>query len=214
MNLKNRWFSCYEGPAAIALWDGLEKHYSEPHRHYHSLSHLEHCFSELDQITLKAEEIQVVSLAVWFHDIVYRTQNIDNEEQSAKLFREAAQQLQLPISLTNQVSDYILQTKYVDSLISTSWLCDLFLDIDLSILGQDPTIYQEYCRQVRQEYSWVPQEMYNLKRSEVLKRIFGWKQLYRNHYFGMKYEVQAKINLATEIAILTNWEKPCPLLQV
>lgn len=163
---------------------------------------MEHCFSELDQITLKAEEIQAVSLAIWFHDIVYRTQSIDNEEQSARLFREAAQQLQLPISLTNQVSCCILQTKYVDSLVSTSWLCDLFLDIDLSILGQDPVIYQEYTQQVQQEYSWVPQEIYNVKRIEILNRIMSWKSIYRSTHFGMKYEVQAKINLSTEIAIL------------
>jgi predicted metal-dependent HD superfamily phosphohydrolase len=81
-------------------------------------------------------------------------------------------------------------------------LCDLFLDIDLSILGQDPIVYQKYTQQVRQEYSWVPQEVYNVKRAEILKRIMGWKSIYRSTHFGMRYEVQAKINLATEIATL------------
>jgi len=202
MNLKDRWFSTYQGPTAIALWDCLEKHYSQPHRHYHTLFHLQHSFLELDNLNLSIEDKQAISLAIWFHDIIYDTQASNNEEQSARLFREAAQQLQLPISLINQVNGYILQTKYIDNLISTSLLCDLFLDIDLSILGQDPVIYQEYTQQVRQEYSWVPQEIYNVKRAEILRRIMSWKSIYRSTHFGMKYEVQAKINLSTEVATL------------
>jgi predicted metal-dependent HD superfamily phosphohydrolase len=202
MNLKDRWFLTYQGPAAIAFWDCLEKHYSQPHRHYHTLSHLQHSFLELDNLSLSSEDKQTISLAIWFHDIVYDTQASNNEEQSTVLFREAARQLQLSVGLTNQVSDYILQTKYINCIVNSSILCDLFLDIDLSILGQDSKVYQEYTQQIRQEYSWVPQEIYNVKRAEVLKRIMSWKSIYRSTHFGMKYEVQAKINLSTEIATL------------
>lgn len=202
MNLKDRWFLIFNGPAAIALWDCLEKHYSQSHRYYHTLSHLEHSFIELDSLDLSVRDKQIISLAIWFHDIIYDTQASNNEEQSVKLFEEAAQHLQLSVGLTNQVIGYILQTKYVDCLVNSSSLCDLFLDIDLSILGQDPTVYQKYTQQVRQEYSWVPQEVYNIKRAEILKRIMGWKSIYRSTHFGMRYEVQAKINLATEIATL------------
>lgn len=202
MNLKDRWFSAYQGPTAIIAWDLLEKSYSEPHRYYHNFSHLEHCFSELDHLILSDEEKRIISLAIWFHDIVYDTHSLNNEEKSAQLFIEIAKQLLLPNDLIDQVNRFILETKYVDSSIDRSWLCDLFLDIDLSILGQSSDLYQKYTQQIKQEYSWVPQNIYNTKRVEILKRILNSNPIYNNIHLGMKYEVQAKINLAAEIDFL------------
>jgi len=44
----------------------------------------------------------------------------------------------------------------------------VLVDIDLSILGESMEHFDEYDRQVRQEYAWVADDIFKEKRREVL----------------------------------------------
>jgi predicted metal-dependent HD superfamily phosphohydrolase len=54
-------------------------------RHYHTLTHLDACFRELDETRHLAMRPGEVELALWFHDAIYRSWRRDNEQRSAEL---------------------------------------------------------------------------------------------------------------------------------
>ena len=80
MNLRERFLEfARSAPAEVAerWWRVVETRYSEEHRHYHTLAHIEHLLELLPH----ADE--TVLAAVWFHDAIY--DSAQNEERSAAL---------------------------------------------------------------------------------------------------------------------------------
>ena len=69
------------GRAVLARW-------AEPHRKYHTLTHLRGVLVAVDELApsvLKtAADVDAVRLAAWYHDAVYDCRS-DDEEQSARL---------------------------------------------------------------------------------------------------------------------------------
>ena len=78
----------------------------------------------------------------------------------------------------------------------------LVVDIDLAILGATPSRYDEFERDVRREYRWVPGFIYNPKRAEILQsfldrpRIYHWEPTYE------RFEQNARMNLTRAIRAL------------
>src|SRR6185369_5490869 len=65
------------------LYHRLVACYSEPHRKYHTVQHLNECFAHLERVSSFAEHPPEVELALWFHDAIYNTHEKDNEKRSA-----------------------------------------------------------------------------------------------------------------------------------
>ena len=60
--------------------------YTAPGRHYHNLAHIEDCLGALARVeNLSALEREILSEAIWWHDVVYDATRADNEELSARL---------------------------------------------------------------------------------------------------------------------------------
>jgi predicted metal-dependent HD superfamily phosphohydrolase len=60
--------------------------YTAPGRHYHNLAHIEDCLGALARVeNLSAAEREILSEAIWWHDVVYDATRSDNEELSAQL---------------------------------------------------------------------------------------------------------------------------------
>ncbi len=187
-----------EASAVQALYESLVKRYSEAHRAYHTMDHISHCLWELDQIEEQLKQHDEIELAIWYHDAVYEIRSKTNEEDSAKLLKKHLGSLKTSIDLQT-VEALILASKHLGSgHAPQSSTTDLFLDIDLSILGQTPLDYARYCRQVREEYKSVGRLRYAYGRKKVLKHFLS-IPLYRTTRFKTKYEAQAKANLANEI---------------
>lgn len=78
----------------------------------------------------------------------------------------------------------------------------LLIDIDLSILGSEPSRFQEFEDQIRAEYWWVPGPIYKKKRLQLLKLFSARKNVFCTNEFQARYEDKARTNLATAIGAL------------
>ena len=63
----------------MRVWPNLSRHYAEPHRHYHTLTHIFRCLRQLDAAKSLIEAPDAVEIAVWFHDVVHDPEACDNE---------------------------------------------------------------------------------------------------------------------------------------
>lgn len=199
MNLRER-FLAFAGsrgaPAAVAerWWGELESRYGERHRHYHTLTHIEHLLEMLPH----ADETVVA--AVWFHDAIYRAiyDGDANEERSAALARTALTELGFDADAVAAVEKMILATKsHSDDGLDEHGR--EFLDADLSILGSDPDRYRAYVSAVRKEYAHVPDALFRSGRNAILRAFLERPQIYFTDRFFEKFERAARENMEREI---------------
>ena len=175
--------------AAERWWRELETRYSEPHRHYHTLRHIE------EMLDLLPHADETVLMAVWFHDAVYGGER--NEERSAELAREALTELRFPSIET--VEELILATKtHHPSQVAARF--HAFLDADLAILGSAPARYDEYAGQIRREYAHVPEAMFREGRASVLRTFLARPAIFATSEFRGRFEAQARANMQREIS--------------
>lgn len=158
------------------------------------------CLNEFDQIRQLAADPNAVELALWYHDAYYNTTYKENEEKSAELFQQIAEYGNLNDSLIRKVFRMILETRHTIQPIDPD--SQLVVDIDLSVLGWSKDRFDEYERQIRVEYAWVPQDMFASVRSEILASFLGRQHMYATQFFREKYEAQARRNIARSLAQL------------
>ncbi|HEX6686013.1 MAG TPA: hypothetical protein VF062_24765, partial [Candidatus Limnocylindrales bacterium] len=80
----------------IARW-------SEPHRHYHNLAHLQACLDEIDD--------PVARLAAWGHDAIYDPRSPANEERSALLLTHLLHRCAVPAAAVAEAARLVRLTK-------------------------------------------------------------------------------------------------------
>lgn len=171
----------------------LIRRYSEPHRFYHTLAHIQYCLNEFDKVRDFATDPDAVEIAIWFHDVIYDTKAKDNEEQSAKFFREIGEMFLLPKVFVENVVKCILATKHNKILLTFDER--LIADIDLSILGQSEDVFDASSEQIRKEYEWVPEEIFIKARLDILESFLKRPMIYSTRMFYKKYEQNAQQNL-------------------
>jgi predicted metal-dependent HD superfamily phosphohydrolase len=136
-------------------------------------------------------------MALWFHDVIYDTHATDNEEQSALLAEQCLSEAGASTSTRLSVWDLVLSTRTHDA--SGHADAGLLVDVDLSILGKDEGLFQEYEEQIRREYAWVPQDVFAAKRAEILEGFLLRDRLYSTDWFFRSSETQARKNLKAAI---------------
>jgi predicted metal-dependent HD superfamily phosphohydrolase len=179
---------------------GLLARYGEPHRAYHTAQHLEECCGHFQQARVLATDPGAVQLALWFHDAIYDTHSPNNEDQSAGWAASVLERADAPGGLQNAVRAMILATKH-NAAPHTSDAA-LTVDIDLSILGAPTIRFDEYEVQVRQEYSWVPKEVFRGTRVKILGEFMARPRIYSTEFFFDRLEVPARANLRRSMARL------------
>ena len=196
-----RWQATWKGLGVespeVNLYAAVRTRYAESHRSYHTIQHLDECFVNLDEARHLADKVHEVELALWFHDAVYDVRGQDNEERSASWAREAAIQHGVASSVAERVHRLVLATKHDAT--PTSPDAALVVDVDLAILGATVERFDEYERQVRQEYSRVPGFLFRRKRREILGTYLARPHIYSTDHFRARYEVSARANLARSI---------------
>jgi predicted metal-dependent HD superfamily phosphohydrolase len=179
------------------IFQDLIARYSEPHRKYHTMQHLDECFDKLQEIRAAAVHPNEIELALWFHDAIYDVKRQDNEERSANWACSTALAAGLSISIAERVHALVMATRHdampnhVDE--------QILVDVDLSILGAKPDRFDEYERQVREEYHWIPDLLFEAKRRRVLTQFLERSKIFNTEQFLNSYEAQARTNLERSI---------------
>lgn len=178
------------------IWDDLLKHYSEAHRHYHNLEHIDCLLTRLEGMPGENDGLE---LAVWYHDCIYDPASPDNEAQSAWHFSRILGPF-LETSRRDEVCRLILATDHSRPR-SGRGDENLLIDLDLSILGAPEIEYDQYRDSIRKEFSFVPDADYCKGRCAVLKKFLSDKIFSTLHFAHL--EEMARSNLLREIAHLS-----------
>ncbi|MDG9668033.1 N-methyl-D-aspartate receptor NMDAR2C subunit [Hahella sp. CR1] len=202
-DLFTRWRQLFPHAASETVnscFDGLRNAYSEPHRHYHTLAHIQACLSHLDQVVGDLEDPRGVELALWYHDIVYQIGHADNEADSARRAVAELGQLGERPEMAAQVRDLILHTRHPSQ--PDSHDAALLVDIDLAILGAAPALYDQYEGWIRQEYQDIPWPQYCAGRCRVLQGFLNDAFIYQTDRFRNERESNARANLKRALTSL------------
>ena len=180
----------------------LEAAYAEPHRRYHTRTHIEQCLALLDQVPdLMDSERDVLTYAIWWHDAVYDPTASDNEAKSAEMARRDLRDLDASLHAREEVARLIrLTAGHVVE--EEDRLGEILVSIDLAILAAAPLDYDAYSRQIREEYAHVPEDAWRVGRAKVMQHFLDAPVIYPDPAFRALFEDVARANIAREIASL------------
>ena len=93
-----------------------------------------------------------------------------------------------------RIQDLVLATRHAAAPTDPDqqWL----VDMDLAILGADESRFAQYQQQIRQEYAFVPADLFAQKRAEVLRGFLSRPHIYATEYFQKQFEERARLNLS------------------
>lgn len=205
-DLKERWRDlCIAYTNDVVLidkrWESIKDAYTAKKRHYHNLDHLNNMFREFDTCFHLLDEFKAFQIAIFYHDIIYNVKRKDNEAKSAALAVEQLKEMSFPAGLIDKTNQMILATK--DHELHKEQSVNLFVDVDMAIVGYDWEIYDEYAKNVRKEYSIYPDILYKKGRREVLKHFLAMESIFKTELFQNKYEARARENIQRELQSLT-----------
>ena len=176
----------------------LSRLYSEPHRHYHDLRHIQTCLAVLDEVRHLAGRPDEVELALWFHDVVCEPGATDNEERSAELAVRVLRDAGLPEDTGERVAAMILATRHETPPEEEDAM--LVVDIDLVGLGSEPEVFRENGRRIREEYRRYSEEEFREGQAALFGRFLARPTIYVTSRFHDLYEEAARRNLRDLLA--------------
>ncbi len=187
------WQALGSGAAPADAFAALVAAYGERHRAYHDLTHVLDCLRELESAAGFAERPHEIAAALWFHDAVYDPRRHDNELRSARWARAVLEAQGVGGDGVARVDALIMATCH------DAHPCTrdekLMVDIDLSILGRSPGAFARYESQIRREYGFVPDSLYEEARARLLAAFLARTPLFHTPPFQARYETQARQNL-------------------
>jgi len=187
-------------PPSAACYDTLHAAYSEKHRFYHTVDHIAAMLTHFDGVKEIAEKPEELELAIWFHDAVYKPLSKTNELDSANWAQTFLATHSYGKAGIERVHNLIMATLHNGNIKTPDE--QLIVDIDLAILGAPPEVYDQFERNVRNEYRLVPGFIYRKKRKELLRSFLSSGSIYNLELFKERYEDQAKQNLRRAIGTL------------
>ena len=183
----------------------LRQRYSEPQRKYHSWAHIEALLKHYHRWKSHFHRPEPVLWALYWHDAIYDPRASDNEEQSAQLLeREAVGHLppddiafaaaiirataghRIPEGMTGPDAEDLA----------------LFLDMDLSAFALPEPAFEQMQRDIRAEYSFVPEDRYRAARGAILKDYLARERLYLTDLAHAAWDKAARANLARVVRSL------------
>lgn len=188
-------------PPSAEYYVELVDYYREAGRAYHNLLHLSACLRHFDTVAHAMMMPAEIELALWCHDVIYDPHRHDNEAASAAWAVDLLTAAQAAAPLLTRINELILLTRHDQPPPDAD--AALLLDIDLAILGAAPPRFDEYERQIRQEYHWVAWPVYCTRRRTVLQAFLDRPTIYHSPLFQEQYESAARANLARSLQALT-----------
>lgn len=181
----------------------LLRRWSEPHRRYHTTTHLVEMFWALEELesagVLDPRSATLGRLAGWFHDAVYTVPDADgNEERSAQVASAALPRLGFDTADLATV-DHLIRASERHELPGPDALEGAFHDADLWVLSAAPERFDTYCAQVREEYARLPDAAYARGRTAVLAPFLDRHRIYATAAADADWTERARANLRREL---------------
>lgn len=195
MNLQEEWSTLVEPSHAAWTWRVLSALYTEPHRAYHNLDHVQDCLRT--QLRWAGSHDPIVSLALFFHDAVYVPGDKRNEELSAGLLRAVGGVLRLSHGDVERAVVAVLATRSHETTADDE-VSQTVIDVDLSILGCSEPGYDAYVQQIRREYGHVSEEAWRHGRGGFLAEMLM-RTVFKTTWAIDAFEERAKKNMAREL---------------
>lgn len=197
------------GPQHDGYVDGLMLRYGEPHRHYHTATHVMMVLRSVHDLSAMAgrEPKPELVVAALYHDAIYDPRVNDNEARSAELAQRDLAEIGWPSEQRDAVASLVLATAtHVtnDGHKLAGEATDILLDADLAILGADPQTYQAYATGVRAEYFFVDDQQWCTGRGTVLQHFLDSPRLFRTDHMHNEREHRARANIQAELASLVS----------
>lgn len=203
--LENRWMDLFSfaSETGNTIQKGFQKlvdRYSEKHRYYHNLNHVDDCLKHLDEIVDRIIDYRTVEVALWFHDIIYDPMKNDNEKMSSQYAKAFLESVNLASDVISKIEHLVALTKHPTFPETND---EKFLvDIDLTILAANKEHYDHYESCIRKEYGFVPSSLYKRGRKKILMSFAKSDRIYWTDHFYKKYENQARGNIERAMANL------------
>lgn len=183
------------GSTLLDRWD-------ERHRAYHGRQHLQEVLAALDVLVsgegMDRLDAAIARAAAWFHDAVYDpTDPATNELRSADLATAQLGRLGVCPRIVAAV-DTLVRASADHTGMAAAAAGRAFHDADLWILSAPVGRFDEYCLQIRAEYSHVPEADYRAARRGILTRLTETGQCYLTGSAG-DWEEPARRNLSREL---------------
>lgn len=201
MELKHHFFHLfsflnYSESETLNFYNQIDRAYSSKSRHYHNWNHIQDMMQSFFKYQNSIENPLEFQLSIFYHDIIYKVNKKDNEEQSAEL---AVKIFQSTIVKSEMLENLILSTKHHSAKTKDEkWL----IDFDLAVLGRTWEEYQTYFQNIRKEYKIYPNLLYKPGRKKVLIHFLEKERIFLTDEFYTKYESIARQNLEKEIELL------------
>lgn len=179
-------------------WQELSKRYTEPHRLYHTLEHLDYCLQKFDDAKSLMDDADAIEMAIWYHDIINTPQAIDNEQQSQYFFERVAQD-NFSQHFVEKVGDLIMITTHrgKPKTGDEQYICD----VDLSSMGAPWEKFIDDSNALREE-SESSVEEYTLGKLKFFNALLERPRIFYSDYFYEHYENNARQNIMRYISIL------------
>jgi len=174
------------------VWNGLLASYSEVHRHYHGICHLEHCLEQHDLASDRMDDPDAVEMAIWFHDIILEPQAPDNEQRSAELFQRVAAGA-FDREFIGRVIALIMATTHREAPLTPDEA--VMVDIDLSSFGLPWEGYLRDTLALRRENPQLPDARYYRAHRGFLDALRGRTRIFFTDFFYRRYETGARDNI-------------------
>jgi predicted metal-dependent HD superfamily phosphohydrolase len=208
VDLRHRWtqtlIAARDGartPDPLPYAENLLARWAEPQRRYHTTAHLAAVLDHIDTLAGHADDPDLVRLAAWFHDAVYFPDRAENEERSARLAERALSEAGLSPARSAEVTRLVRLTvthAAEEGDANGAVLCDA----DLAILAASPEPYAAYAAAVREEYAFVPDDVFREGRAAVLRQLLDLPRLFRTPHGQREWESRARENLSAELTSL------------
>jgi len=200
-DLLNRWenliYRFTNAEDALKYGQIVIDRYNEPHRFYHNIKHLIHVLEQFDfaveHIGVSQNTAAIIEMAIWYHDAVYNPDKNDNEFQSAELFAEHAQAMDINVNIINDVKRIILVTE--NHHLASSLDEEIMSDCDLSPLGFTKEGFDKSDKDIRKEYPNTPA----IERKKALEKFLKHNGIFKTTIFKKAYESQALENIKEKI---------------
>lgn len=206
------------------IWNDIQNAYSEPHRHYHTLKHIEDVLNLVDEISSSYQYSSclkdnvtdcLIRLAAFFHDFEYDILNGSRSVQNSGIYAyNACLRLGLSKELSLEVQELVMITEnheFKAELQSTCIIQEILIDSDMAILGSNRESYLEYAANIRKEYltKYTPEE-FRIGRIQFLLGQIG-KPIYYTDWGKTHYQETAQENMKYETYLLSDptkdWNK-------